>query len=1295
MDILATLGVDIETAKAKAAIAQFRKMEKSAEVMEGKFRRLGKEVTVLEGKFGRLNKTLPAVRDRMKSIATHAKTVTTAVNAMGVAAGRSSTKVGTLGVQANSAKRKIQDLGSKTAATGNRVTALGSKAAGAGNRIDALGAKAAAAEARLRGLSAASATAGRGMVVAGGRARQTATAVQSIGRSSRRAKNDFADFAKTSTSHAEGFMGVVLRLTAIFGGLRLAMMGIQTISSFEDIRDSFTSLNDGNRFAGDRMFEFVREYARTSPQTFEEVASAVVGLKNNQIEPTVELLRLFSDVASVTSDQRGAFAQAVKLWQRGQQGGLGVEELDILSNRGVDVYGAIFRQTGLTRRHVGDMGQDAEGAKRIIAGLAEEWERLYGGASLRRIDNLSVKWNAFLDTTKQIAEEVGKGLGRTLHDNLDKTTTFLNQNLASFNALGVGIGAVVNRLGDFLRISVAINNALGNIPFAMLGGLMALMTGSGIVKVLRMLSPIGFATRSAATIVHGVGSARAGLKTGRELAAEYGAMGLVGMATGREIVSSIAHKRHFSALFDVQRQAEKHKMNKSLAYARAAADAQGDPLFTRSFMKNSAMVHNLGMHLGRISMALAPLAAAATSAGALGAAIATIGAAKTGAAILATSSSIDDVNAILKKANFESATFGDIWRVNTKQIGEDFVAAMEAAGEAIDKTSNRVPSKLFRWLSSVGKDAVDPFTQIGQSYDNIQPNQWVTGTGEIRTYSPAAMASRRAAAMRDAIDRMTYLTMEAQSDPMNPLHFQHGPRGRPKRGTGELAANYERSLAFYEAKQRHEQSLIAKRISERMKETGFEGSVEEWVSRLTSSDIAHRWWQANTRVLANIDGDENTFLSGVAARKWWQANTRVLASEDGIENTFEAKVLARKWWQANTRVLASIDSNENTFEAKVLARKWWQANTRMFASIDSEENTFEGKVLARKWWQSNTRVLANIDSSENTFLSKVAARKWWQANARVLASIDSEENTFERSVLARKRWQGNARDRASIDSEINTFELGVMARKRWQAMARTQASIDLSNAEARRLSGDYSAYGEYQFLRGQTPKHPTTIFDDTVSDRWNTAVNEFVLGKDRAVIAMKDLVKGLGNDLEARVLEETIGKPFRQLMTTILNQVYEAIMMTSNFKRNMAANGGGVVGFFSALFGGGGGGGTSINTGSSAGVSVVNANNLPSFSGGGFTGMGPRLGGIDGRGGFLAINHPRESVIDHAGGRGIVVQPVINIQNNADVDVTAAPSSDGEGIDIKIEKIVANAVANGGPLDKQMKLNYGLQRQGM
>lgn len=42
-----------------------------------------------------------------------------------------------------------------------------------------------------------------------------------------------------------------------------------------------------------------------------------------------------------------------------------------------------------------------------------------------------------------------------------------------------------------------------------------------------------------------------------------------------------------------------------------------------------------------------------------------------------------------------------------------------------------------------------------------------------------------------------------------------------------------------------------------------------------------------------------------------------------------------------------------------------------------------------------------------------------------------------------------------------------------------------------------------------------------------------------------------------------------------------------------------------------------------------NLNKPASFDGGGYTGSGARSGGLDGKGGFLAMLHPRETVIDH------------------------------------------------------------------
>jgi TP901 family phage tail tape measure protein len=51
-----------------------------------------------------------------------------------------------------------------------------------------------------------------------------------------------------------------------------------------------------------------------------------------------------------------------------------------------------------------------------------------------------------------------------------------------------------------------------------------------------------------------------------------------------------------------------------------------------------------------------------------------------------------------------------------------------------------------------------------------------------------------------------------------------------------------------------------------------------------------------------------------------------------------------------------------------------------------------------------------------------------------------------------------------------------------------------------------------------------------------------------------------------------------------------------------------------------------IRTAAGGGITEL----LPAFAGGGYTGNGPRSGGMDGRGGFMAMLHPRETVIDHA-----------------------------------------------------------------
>ena len=74
-----------------------------------------------------------------------------------------------------------------------------------------------------------------------------------------------------------------------------------------------------------------------------------------------------------------------------------------------------------------------------------------------------------------------------------------------------------------------------------------------------------------------------------------------------------------------------------------------------------------------------------------------------------------------------------------------------------------------------------------------------------------------------------------------------------------------------------------------------------------------------------------------------------------------------------------------------------------------------------------------------------------------------------------------------------------------------------------------------------------------------------------------------------------------------------------------------------------------------SGMAQVAAIRAQSFDGGGFTGTGSRSGGIDGKGGFPAILHPNETVVDHTrgGSSGVVVNQTINVTTGVQQTVRA------------------------------------------
>ena len=104
-------------------------------------------------------------------------------------------------------------------------------------------------------------------------------------------------------------------------------------------------------------------------------------------------------------------------------------------------------------------------------------------------------------------------------------------------------------------------------------------------------------------------------------------------------------------------------------------------------------------------------------------------------------------------------------------------------------------------------------------------------------------------------------------------------------------------------------------------------------------------------------------------------------------------------------------------------------------------------------------------------------------------------------------------------------------------------------------------------------------------------------------------------------------------------------------------------------------GGFDLFSGSSSGTNTNTASS-GGFEGGGYTGMGVRAGGIDGKGGFPAILHPNETVIDHTKGQSMGATVNFNIST---VDAAGFDQllSSRKGL---ITSIINNAMNNQGKM---------------
>jgi len=214
--------------------------------------------------------------------------------------------------------------------------------------------------------------------------------------------------SKKTESSIDKLNGTVKRLAGalVAGGL---LKSIFTLTgNFEQL--SYTlGVVYGSIDRGNAVFKDLQKLAKETPFQIEDLTQSVIKLRSAGLEPTSEMMATFADVASASSDQIGTLQAVTDLFSRSLAGGLGLEDLNRLADRGIPVFKILKDELNLTRLEIAEFGKTAQGSTTILKTLLKSFEGLYGGRARDAAEQLNNEISNFQINLKLLANTLAGG----------------------------------------------------------------------------------------------------------------------------------------------------------------------------------------------------------------------------------------------------------------------------------------------------------------------------------------------------------------------------------------------------------------------------------------------------------------------------------------------------------------------------------------------------------------------------------------------------------------------------------------------------------------------------------------------------------------------------------------------------------------------------------------------------------------------------------------------------------------------------------------------------------------------
>lgn len=316
---------------------------------------------------------------------------------------------------------------------------------------------------------------------------------------------------------------------------------------------------------------------------------------------------------------------------------------------------------------------------------------------------------------------------------------------------------------------------------------------------------------------------------------------------------------------------------------------------------------------------------------------------------------------------------------------------------------------------------------------------------------------------------------------------------------------------------------------------------------------------------------------------------------------------------------------DNMYRAASAAWSFLQARAREKVAYESTVGRGRG-ADPRLFGGSTDDIIRNVPAA--------------QLAAQDAATAEAQRKAAEKAAKAAKA-KGGRKGR----TETPLFEIGEKAlqnlERQIELIGKTKSEMAalgikyrlLDEAKKRNLDLDQRQAETGQTLREQI---------DAQAEAIGRLTEKYEAAEERAKF-FDDMSTKVKDGLVEAIIE---GESFAGVLADVAKALAKAALQAALFNEGpFASSGGGgglLGGLFDAVLG--------AFSGSSAPKTSARpvARSVPSLDGGGFTGRGGRSGGVDGKGGFHAILHPNETVIDHTkgslGGGGAVINyaPVID-----------------------------------------------------